>query len=249
VEAYAIGEDGRLTLVNRQELSLAATMPRHVAIAPDGRSLAVTAQGGGVFNTMPIAEDGSVGRASGILKVTGDVEGRPARPRMAIFDRGGRIVSADQGTGQLRVLRADDGLSSHSHVVVESGDLPRQIALHHEAEALYVAHESSLECYGYDHEAGRVTELRQRLSNAGVRDGAKALAVHPAGRLLLACDGESGVRSWTIGTDGTLRSAGRHAEELGRLDAMEVARDGARVSETRVLARVDSPRSLAVIYS
>lgn len=271
VESYTIGGDGRLTLLNRQELSLSATMPRHLAVSPNGRSLAVTAQGGGVYNVMPIAEDGSVGRATGILKVTGDTDGRRAQPRMATFDRAGRIVGADQGTGRLRVFAAnDDNLITHSVSKIENGS-PRHIAMHHDGDALYVAHDDSIECYGYDQTAGHILELRQRLTNAVVANGATALAIHPSGKLLLACDAVRGVSSWKIGADKALQFAGSHASELGRLDAIEIARDGASVitinnergvisgakidtatgsvSEAQMLARVDSPRSFAVVYS
>ncbi len=41
-EAYAIDErSGRLTLINRQPLSLSGVIPAHLAVSPDGRALVV----------------------------------------------------------------------------------------------------------------------------------------------------------------------------------------------------------------
>src|ERR1700753_1766864 len=62
VEALHIHpEDGRLTLLSRTALSLSATRPRHMAVSPDGELLAVAAYGGGIYNLVAIAQDGSLG--------------------------------------------------------------------------------------------------------------------------------------------------------------------------------------------
>src|ERR1700692_1783031 len=111
VEAYAIDSaDGGLKLINRQKLSLSATAPRHAAVSPDGRALVVAVHGGGAYNVLPLAKDGSVGAVSGILKETGSGphdEQRSAHPQMVVFDRAGRVVSADLGSDRLTVLRLD----------------------------------------------------------------------------------------------------------------------------------------------
>ena len=50
IEAYAIStHDGVLTLLNRQPLSLSGVRPRHLAVAPDGRSVVVAIDGGGAI--------------------------------------------------------------------------------------------------------------------------------------------------------------------------------------------------------
>ena len=72
VEAYRVDPlDGRLTLLARRPLSLSATRPRHMALSPDGKLLAVAAYGGGIYNLLPIAEDGSIGSPSSIYKEAG----------------------------------------------------------------------------------------------------------------------------------------------------------------------------------
>lgn len=272
VESYAVADNGRLTRLNRQALSLSATMPRHLALSPDGKSLIVTAQGGGAYNVMPIAEDGSVESVTGILKETG-TQAKGAQPQMAIFDGAGRAVSIDRGTGRLNVLGiSDEGLVAHTREMVEGGSGPMHIALHPQGKALYIAHADSLQRYDYDSSTGQIRGRCQHLQGAGVTDGSNALAIHPSGELLFSCNRDRGVTAWRMDSkSGALRSAGRQAEELGRLDAIGISGDGrallaihhergfvlgatvddatGRLTDTRTLAHVDSPKSFAVIYS
>jgi 6-phosphogluconolactonase (cycloisomerase 2 family) len=271
VESYAVGNDGKIALLNRQALSLSATMPRHLAISPNGKSIVVTAQGG-VYNLMQLGEDGSIGRASGILKETG-TEARPAQPQMAIFDRAGRVISADQGTGLMRVINTkDNGLEASARNPLENGSGPLHIALHSRGTALYIAHENSLQHFEYDSDTGHIRSLRQHIAGAGVANGSKTLAVHSSGEFLFACNNDRGITAWqTDNSTGTLRRIGRYAEALGPLHAIDLSEDGSsltainresgrvlgaaidaatgRVKEGGTLARINSPKSLAVIYS
>jgi 6-phosphogluconolactonase (cycloisomerase 2 family) len=272
VEAFAIAADGNLTKLNRQALSLSATMPRHLALSPDGKSLIVAARGGGAYNMMPIAQDGSVESASGIFKETGTVA-KAAQPHMAIFDDMGRAISIDRGTGRVSVLgTSEDGLAIHAREMTEQDSGPMHIALRPGGRSVYIAHADSLQRYDYDSEAGQIRGLRQQLHGAGVTDGSNALAIHPSGELLFSCHRDGGVTAWRIESEsGALRLAGHYAEELGRLHAIDVSGDGrallaihhergfvmgatidtaaGRLTATRMLAQVDSPKSLAVIYS
>jgi ribosomal protein S4E len=97
------------------------------------------------------------------------------------------------------------------------------------------------------------------------------MTIHPTKDILLASDNESGVVAWAVAEDGSLRYAGRHAGELGQLSAIEIAPSGREMitlsnsrgeiavaildaatgypAETKLLARVSSPHSLAVVYS
>ncbi|MBS1822835.1 MAG: beta-propeller fold lactonase family protein [Acidobacteria bacterium] len=269
VEAYTVARDGRIALLNRQALSLSATMPRHLAISPDGKSIVVTAQGGGAYNLMQIGEDGSVGRASGILKETG-TETSAAQPQMAIFDGAGRVVSADQGTGLMSVLTMEDnGLTASTRSLAENGSGPLHIAMHSSGRSLYIAHEDSLQHFAYNASTGRIGGLRQHIAGAGVADGSRTLAVHPSGETLFACNSDKGITAWqTNGSTGALRRIGRYGETWGALHAIDVSHDGGsltaisredsrvlgatidaatgQLNEGGTLARVESPVSLIV---
>jgi 6-phosphogluconolactonase (cycloisomerase 2 family) len=217
VEAYAIHEaDGSLKLVNRQRLSLSATAPRHAAVSPDGRALVVSVHGGGAYNVLPLGEDGSVGPVSGILKETGSGlhdEQRSAHPQIVVFDRVGRMVSADLGSDQLNVLKLDSGrLSIVGRHAARAGDGPRHIAFHPNGRLLFVANEldASVACYGYDAIEGRIVgRLGQVATASGGNTGGVVMAVDPTGEFLYTAHrrGSGGVSVWRIapGTGGLQR--------------------------------------------
>jgi 6-phosphogluconolactonase (cycloisomerase 2 family) len=170
VEAFNIDpRDGRLTLLGRQPLSLSATCPRHMALSPDGRLLAVAAYGGGLYNLLPIAEDGSVRHPSSIYKEAGC--GRHAQlqasahPHTLVFDANGRhLLSSDFGSDRLSVFAVEDGrLRRTMQQFAGEGSGPGACA------------------------SGTVGETIQRLSfsrSAGGAPSTQALALHPSGRML-----------------------------------------------------------------
>src|ERR1700741_3642496 len=72
IEAFHIDpKNGRLEPRAGQPLSLWATEPRSLAVAPDGRNLLVAAFGGGAYNVLPINPSGVLGAPSTILKQVG----------------------------------------------------------------------------------------------------------------------------------------------------------------------------------
>ena len=58
-------------------------------------------------------------------------EQRSAHPQMVVFDRSGRLVSADLGSDRLSVLSLDTArLSIMGRFAAQAGGGPRQIAFH-----------------------------------------------------------------------------------------------------------------------
>jgi len=270
VEAFAIAGDGKLTQVNRRELALSATMPRHAAISPDGRNLVVAVRGGGAYNLLPIAEDGSLGRVSGIMKEIGvhrAGEGRTARPEMVAFDGAGRVVSVDGGTERLNVLSLHEGLSAHERTELKEANGPSQVAIHPSGDKLYVMHAETISCHAYDAKAGKVLGEAYRLPVKGLG----TMVVHPSGDFLYASRKDSGLAVLSLRNGTTMRPAGAQAQEMGVLSAIEIAPDGrsmvalnrsrgqvlgaeldladGRVRSSAALAKVDSPASVVVLYS
>ncbi|RSZ45766.1 MULTISPECIES: lactonase family protein [unclassified Variovorax] len=198
-EAYAIDErSGRLTLVNRQPLSLSGVIPAHLAVSPDGRALVVALYGGGAYNVLPIEADGKLGKVSGIEKETGsgpDAERQESpHPHMVQFDASGRrVLATDLGSDRVNVFTLADGkLAPVGRTAAQAGSGPRHLALHPSQRHLYVVGEldASVTCYGYDAASGAVGEQRQRVST--LPDGytgqksAAALVMHPSGQFLYA---------------------------------------------------------------
>jgi 6-phosphogluconolactonase (cycloisomerase 2 family) len=204
VEAFHVDPlDGQLTLSSRTPLSLSATQPRHMALSPDGKLLAVAAYGGGIYNLFPIAEDGRLG-LPGIFK---DLGGGPdsalqacAHPHTMFFDAGGRhLLSSDFGSDRLSVFAVEDGrLWRRMHRPTGEGSGPGACVLHPGGSFFYTWHdlEGTLACYRYDGVSGAVGAKIQRLRLPASPEG--AVAVHPSGRTLYTAqavwqiDGESG---------------------------------------------------------
>ncbi len=109
VESFAVhAETGCLTRVSRQGLSLSATMPKSLAISPDGRHMVVAVYGGGAYNVLPVAPNGEIGRVTQVIKEIGC--GKVAHPDSVVFDASGQFVTAtDTGADRLSVFRFNEG--------------------------------------------------------------------------------------------------------------------------------------------
>jgi 6-phosphogluconolactonase len=211
VEAYAIDlATGRLELKNRAPLSLSAILPRELAISPDGHSVVVAVHGGGAYNVLPILEDGRLGRVSGILKEIGSgphALQASAHPAAVMFDRGGRVLAADQGSDKLSVLSLDNGglqVSGRRHATAGSG--PSSMVLNPTGKQLYVTHalNGSVSCFGYDAMFGKILDCQQTISISAATEMA-ALAMDPSGEMLYSSHG-NGIRAWKIAPNGSLES-------------------------------------------
>jgi 6-phosphogluconolactonase len=277
VEAYAINEnDGSLALLNQQPLSLSAIAPRHGAVSPDGRALVVAVHGGGAYNVLPISEDGSLGRVSGILKEAGSgphqEHQQSAHPQMVMFDRGGhRFFSSDLGSDRLTVFALDDGqLRIVQRIEAQPGAGPRHMELHPDGRLLFVANEldGSLSCYRYDASAGKILEQLHRVS-ANHRGSGMSMTMHPSGQFLYTA--ANGVTAWRVNTlTGALRPIHHQDEESRSLHAMVMTAGGSsllglsrqsesvvswsidsasgRLSQPAEVAKIQAPLSVALKY-
>jgi 6-phosphogluconolactonase len=216
VEAFHIDPlDGHLTLLGRQPLSLSATYPRYMALAPDGKLLAVAAYGGAIYNLFPIAEDGSLGQPSGIFKQAGcgphAQSQASAHPHTLLFDTSRcHLISSDFGSDRLNVFAVEGGrLERRSQRATGNGSGPGACALHPAGSVLYAWHElqSTLACYRYDGVSGTMGDAIQRLSMPMA--SLHALALHPTGRMLYTTQANPNeLRAWHVDAkDGRLKRA------------------------------------------
>jgi 6-phosphogluconolactonase len=207
LEAYARdASTGRLEWKNRVPLSLSGISPRDLAVAPDGRSVVVAVHGGGAYNVVAVHEDGRMGRVSGILKEIGSGPHplqAAAHPAAVIFDRAGRVLTADQGSDKLSVLSLTNGeLAVHGRCEVAAGSGPSSLVLHPDGKRLYVAHafQGAISILTYDASQGLNHQQTFRSSSAGE---AAALAIHPSGEVLYSTHGDD-VQAWKIALNGDL---------------------------------------------
>jgi 6-phosphogluconolactonase (cycloisomerase 2 family) len=227
VEAYAIDSAiGRLELKSRAPLSLSGTSPRDLAVAPDGRSVVVAVHGGGAYNVVPLAEDGRLGRVSGILKEIGSGPHRlqaAAHPSSVMFDREGRVLTADQGSDKVSVLTLSDGeLAVSRRYEVTAGSGPTSIVLHPGGRRVYVAHalNGSLSSYSYD--VAGILDHKQTVRALGTGELA-ALAIHPSGEMLYSSHGDA-VQAWKIVANGSVEPFS--GVEAVRASKLHVTADG-----------------------
>jgi len=223
VEAFHIRpEDGRLTLLSRTALSLSATRPRHMAVSPDGKLLAAAAYGGGIYNLIAIAQDGSLGQVGSIFKDAGcgpNVQLQAsAHPHTLLFDAVGRhLLSSDFGGDRLSVFALEDGgLRRRVQRSTGEGSGPSDCVIHPSGSFVYSWHglEDTLVCYRY--EGGSLGEEIQRVPLS-----AGGLAVHPSGRMLYTADG-----AWRI--DATRGRLSR-GQQLTAASQIAVSHDGTSV--------------------
>jgi len=195
----------------------------------------VAVHGGGAYNVLPLRKDGSVGAVSGILKETGSGphdKQRSAHPQMVVFDRAGRVVSADLGSDRLSVLKLDTArLSIAGRYAAQAGDGPRQIAFHPDGRLLFVANEldASVACYGYDAEEGRIIGTLSHVATACDGSTGVLMAVDPAGEFLYTAHrrGSGGVSMWRVApSTGGLQRLQVVDEDGPRLHEMTMTADG-----------------------
>jgi 6-phosphogluconolactonase len=196
VTAFAVDPaGGALRLLNRQP-SYGAS-PCHVSVHPSGRYVFAANFQSGHVAALPIAPDGSVGAATGVVQH----ERRGPLPSQAgphahfiLSDPAGAFVLAcDLGVDKVFVYRLDNGgrlmPNDPPHVALPPGSGPRHLAFHPNGRLVYVINQiaSTLTVCAYDAARGALDPL-QTLSTladgyAGQHSAAHVL-VHPSGRFV-----------------------------------------------------------------
>jgi 6-phosphogluconolactonase len=195
VEAYRIDpEDGRLSIINRQPLSLSAIFPRHLAISPDGSHLVVAAYGGGAYNLLPIEANGALGRVIGRWKETGSgshpVHQASAHPHTVLFDPAGRyFLASDQGCDRLSTFNLHEGSFRRTYQAQLSAGSGHTV-LNPSGSLLFVSNalDASITSYRLHASTGelrdRVCSVKPPGAHAGEFHDGNALALHPQGHIL-----------------------------------------------------------------
>lgn len=186
VSAYTFDRhSGRLCLQGTQPLSLAATHPTHATFVADTSQLLVAAEGGGIYNLLPVAADGSLLPVTGIRKEFGLEDGevvKKAAPRAVALHPDSSIIAMDAGQESLtRFQVAEDGLVVTHRVRLASA--PSQLALAPGGGHAYTLHPSDGSVGVHAVGAGTGTTGLQTFA---VGSGIGSIAVAPGGGFLLA---------------------------------------------------------------
>jgi 6-phosphogluconolactonase len=205
VEAYKITDHGKLTLINRQPLSLSGTRPRHIAISPDGKNLVVAIHGGGAYNVLPIAHDGSVGRLAQILKDVGAGSHpsyqKSAHPHTVAFDKTGQhVLATDEGCDRLSVFTFQNGRMMRTQQIHSRSGLGH-FALHPGGNFLYMSNtvDGSIDCYCWLANRREVKYERRVATNLKSTPWeANRLIISESGRSLFVVSGHESILVWEI---------------------------------------------------
>lgn len=192
VSAFALDRfSGALLPVSRVALTLSATRPQHISVSPDGRTLLVSASGGGSYNFFPLATDGSIVPESHALKQTGCGPHRlqtSAHPRASIFQKSSPSAFAcDFGSDRIDQLDFTGGVPViASRASLDPGSGPSHLALHPSGCALVVANHlrPALQVFAVYHDSSYLGSTLQQLPLDALSAG--PLCFRPSGDELYA---------------------------------------------------------------
>ena len=200
VSAFARdAETGRLTFLNRQASGGAA--PCYVSLDGSGRYALVANYGDGTVAALPIAADGRLEPATGVVRHEGssvdpERQAGPHAHMIAPTPDGRLLLVTDLGTDRILVYRLDDDTGrllpndrGPSSVEAAPGAGPRHFAFAPNGRRVYVINElaSTLTAYDYDPRSG---EMRARQPLSTLPDGFHGestcahVAVPPDGRFV-----------------------------------------------------------------
>lgn len=134
---------GLLTHLHTQPLSLAATHPPHAVLTAGASHLFVAAEGGGIYNLLPVAADGTLRPPSAIRKEFGMEQNgmwKAAAPNSVALLPDGSLLAADAGQETLTSFSVQDGLLVlNGRTRVHRGEGPAHLTLSPDGSYAYTA--------------------------------------------------------------------------------------------------------------
>jgi 6-phosphogluconolactonase len=224
VSAFAIGDTGKLTLINQRPSMGAA--PCQLVLAAEGRHLVVVNCADGGIAVLPVATDGQLGAATDVVK--------GVKAACVTTDPAGRFVfvcepSSDRVLGyQLDAASGKLQPRNPAAITLKASAAPRQVVFRPDALFAYVLNQknSTVTTLSYDATTGATKEIDSVSTVPEYFDGPNAaedLRVHTTGKYLYASNmGHDSVVLFNIDKDkGTLTfveeqgTGGRHPREFG----------------------------------
>ncbi len=217
--AYGIGQDGRLSLLNRQPAGNAG--PCHASVTPDGRAVFTANYHDGLIRSYPVEADGRLGSGQVIgLQGSGPDPVRQTAPHahsVTVDPTGTFAVVADLGTDRLLIYRI--GVSARlipmdpPLLEMPPGCGPRHVAFHPDGQTLYLKTEMGGTVVACRiHSQGRLEAVQELSALPPDYQGEPAGAdihVHPSGRFLYCSNrGHDSITIFEIEPDGRLRVLG-----------------------------------------
>lgn len=172
ITAYSVDRaTGKLTLLNQQ--STEGKNPAHLVVDPTNRFVIVGNYATGSVVSLPIQEDGSLGRVSDLAQLPGKpgphrTQQASSHPHDVPFDRSGRFfIVPDKGLDRVFAFRLDavNGKITPANppfVQAREGAGPRHVTFHPAKPLAYVMNEldSTITTYRYDAETAALTPVQ-----------------------------------------------------------------------------------------
>ena len=169
VNAYSIGENGKLSLINKE--STKGTGPCHLVVEANGKYLFVANYAGGSVAMFEINDDGSLNETCDFHQHVGGSMVEPTRQNephahsVTVSPGNNQLIVCDLGLDKVLVYDIDhDGgklvLNEGASVDSPPGGGPRHFAFHPNGENAFAINEIGLtiSCYDVDQETGGLTE-------------------------------------------------------------------------------------------
>lgn len=224
VSAFAIGDDGKLKLLNQQSSQGAG--PCHISLDKTGRCALVANYGGGSIASLPIGDDGKLAEAASAIQHEGSSvdKSRQEGPHAHSINPSPDnrfAMAADLGLDKILVYKLDAKtakLAPHDppFVATPPGGGPRHFAFHPNGKLAFVCNEmkSSITAFSYEAEKGVLSTLTtlSTLPEGYDKPGNSTaeIVVHPNGRFVYVSNrGHDSIAIFTVdpGT-GELHAAG-----------------------------------------
>ena len=219
VTAFAVGADGKLTLLNQQPSR--GTEPCHLVIDRAGKHLLLANYGSGSVAAFPISPDGRLSESTAFVQHSGS-SANPQRQKephahSINLDAANRFaVVADLGLDKVLVYRFDGAKGTLSpnkppSTSVKAGSGPRHFAFHPNGRNAYVINEiaSTVTAFQYDAGQGVLKEVQTLSTLPKDYKGDSSTAevqVHSSGKFLYGSNrGHDSIVVFAIEANGTLR--------------------------------------------
>ncbi|MSO23221.1 MAG: lactonase family protein, partial [Acidobacteria bacterium] len=219
VTAFAVGADGKLTLLNHQPSR--GSGPCHLVVDRAGKNLLLANYGGGSVAVFPVASDGRLGESAAFVQHSGSSANaqRQKEPHAHSInlDAANRFaVAADLGLDKVLVYRFDAAKGTLApneppSTSVKAGSGPRHFTFHPGGRNAYVINElaSSVTAFQYDAEKGVLKEIQTLSTLPKDYTGTSYTAevqVHPSGKFLYGSNrGHDSIVVFAIEANGMLR--------------------------------------------
>ena len=213
VTAFSIAADtGMLTLLNQQPSN--GDGPCWVSLDPSGKTALVANYGSGVFESLPVGDDGKLGAPASIIQDSGpgsdpSKKSRPHAHSLNADPAGKFAFGADLGLDKVFSFKLDPSTgkltaNEPAFVSVAAGAGPRHLAFHPNGKFAYVINElnSTLGAFNFDSAKGTLSEI-QVLSTLPAdfhgKNSTAEVQVHPSGKFVYGSNrGHNSIAVFTV---------------------------------------------------